>query len=50
MRDFQIDVPAPANAAKGGIAGPPAQVYRMTSPNAEFAISFTVAPPEPASR
>jgi hypothetical protein len=44
VRDFQIEVPAPANAAKGGIAGPPAQIYRMTSPNAEFAISFTVVP------
>jgi hypothetical protein len=44
VRDFQIEVPAPANAAKGGIAGPPAQIYRMIAPNAEFSISFTVAP------
>jgi hypothetical protein len=40
--DFSIDVPAPASARRGGLTGPPARVYRLESPNAEFAISFRV--------
>ncbi|MDR3637319.1 MAG: hypothetical protein P4L84_26180 [Isosphaeraceae bacterium] len=42
VSDFQLEVPAPAAAAKGGLAGPPAQVYRIVSPQAEFVISFKV--------
>ncbi|GAC1465699.1 MAG: hypothetical protein NVSMB9_05560 [Isosphaeraceae bacterium] len=42
INDFEIEVPAPPQAAKGGVAGPPARVYRMTSPQAEFVIAFKV--------
>jgi len=42
--DFQIEVPAPPQAAKGGVGGPPARVYRITSPQAEFTVSFKVTP------
>lgn len=42
VHDFQIEVPAPKNAAGG--AAPPAKVYRMTSPLAEFAIAFKIEP------
>lgn len=44
IKDFQLDVPAPPAAAKGGLAGPPARVYRLTSPQVEFVISFQVSP------
>jgi hypothetical protein len=44
VHDFLVDVPAPPAAARGGIAGPPAQVYRITAPQAEFVISFQVTP------
>ena len=44
VHDFMIEVPAPPAAEKGGVAGPPAQVYRVTSPDAEFVISFKVTP------
>src|SRR5262249_23615970 len=44
VRDFLVDVPAPPAAARGGIAGPPAQIYRITAPQAEFVISFQVTP------
>jgi hypothetical protein len=42
VNDFQLEVPAPAAAAKGGLAGPAAQVYRIVSPQAEFVISFKI--------
>jgi hypothetical protein len=44
VHDFVIEVPAPPGAAKGGVAGPPAQVYRITAPRAEFVISFKITP------
>jgi hypothetical protein len=44
VHDFQIEVPAPPQAARGGVAGPPARVFRISSPNAEFAVSFKVEP------
>ena len=44
VNDFQLEVPAPANMAKGGFAGPPARVLRLTSPQAEFTIAFKVEP------
>ena len=44
VNDFQLEVPAPQAAAKGGLAGPPAQVYRIVSPQAEFVISFKITP------
>ncbi len=43
VKDFQIDLPAPPAMAKGGVAGPPARVLRIVSPQAEFSISFRVA-------
>lgn len=42
VHDFVIEVPAPPTAARGGLFGPAAQVYRITAPTAEFAISFKV--------
>lgn len=45
VSDFQLDVPAPPQAARGGLAGPRARVYRISSPQAEFTVSFNVVPP-----
>jgi hypothetical protein len=42
--DFQIEVPVPPQASGGGLAGPPAKVYRITSPRAEIVLSFQLAP------
>jgi hypothetical protein len=42
VHDFLLEVPAPKQAVGGGLAGPPARVYRITAPNAEFVISFKV--------
>lgn len=44
VHDFQIEVPAPPQAARGGLFGPPAQVYRIEAPRAEVVISFKVTP------
>jgi hypothetical protein len=45
VHDFQLDIPAPPQAARGGgLTGPRARVYRISSPRAEFVISFKVAP------
>ncbi|MDB5353241.1 MAG: hypothetical protein JWN86_4488 [Planctomycetota bacterium] len=44
VRDFSLEVPAPEAAAKGGLAGPAAKIYRIEAPAAEFAISFQVTP------
>jgi hypothetical protein len=50
VHDFQLEVPAPPQAARGGgLIGPPAQIYRIVSPQAEFAISVRVAPETPDS-
>ncbi|WZO97224.1 hypothetical protein EP7_004247 [Isosphaeraceae bacterium EP7] len=50
VKDFQLEVPAPPQAAKGGgLIGPPAQIYRIVSPQAEFAISVQIAPETPTS-
>lgn len=42
VNDFQIEVPVPPEMRRGGLFGPPAQVYRIASPQAEFVISFQV--------
>jgi hypothetical protein len=42
VHDFAIEVPAPAQAARGGLFGPAARIYRLEAPNAEFDISFKV--------
>jgi hypothetical protein len=44
VRDFLIDVPAPPAAARGGIAGPPARIYRIEAPAAEFALTIRLEP------
>ena len=46
IHNFTLEVPAPESAAKGGILGPPAKVYRIEAPEAEFAVSFQVSPAE----
>ncbi len=48
---LKLDVPAPEQAAKGGITGPPAKVYRIQSPQAEVSLSLieeAAAPGQPA--
>ncbi len=42
VNDFQLEVPAPSQEGIGSKMGPPARVYRIVSPQAEFALSFTV--------
>ena len=42
VNDFVLDVPAPESAAKGGLAGLLAQVYRIEAPAAEIALSVQV--------
>jgi hypothetical protein len=45
VHDFQIEVPAPPQTNRlRALAGPTAQIYRITSPRAEFVISFEVRP------
>lgn len=44
IRDFKVDLPAPAAATRGGLAGPPARVYRIISPNASVTLTFKVIP------
>jgi len=46
IHGFEIEVPAPPQAARGGLFGPRAKVYRISSPGAELAISFKVTPPD----
>jgi hypothetical protein len=43
VKDFQLEFPAPPQMAKGGVAGPPARVLRIVSPQAEFVVSFRVS-------
>src|SRR5262249_6282490 len=47
--DFQIALPVPTQAGRGGLAGPPAKVYRIKSPRAEIALSLKVTPETPTS-
>jgi hypothetical protein len=42
--DFQLEVPAPEQAAQGGLGGIKAKVLRVVSPQAEFVISFKITP------
>ncbi len=44
VHGFTLEVPAPESAAKGGLFGPPAKIYRIEAPEAEFAVSFQVSP------
>jgi hypothetical protein len=42
VQDLQIEVPAPSREARGGPLGPAAQIYRITIPSAEIALSYHV--------
>jgi hypothetical protein len=43
VHDLQIEVPVPPRLARGGLGGlPPARVYRIVAPAAEFTIEFKV--------
>ncbi|HEV3168316.1 MAG TPA: hypothetical protein VGZ22_30205 [Isosphaeraceae bacterium] len=45
VHDFAIEVPAPPQAAQGSaLAGPPADIYMLSAPEAEFVISFKIDP------
>jgi hypothetical protein len=46
VHDFQIEIPAPPRrpGGLGGLGAPAAKAYRITSPRAEFVISFEVRP------
>jgi hypothetical protein len=44
VHDFLIEIPVPPSARAGSFASPPARVYRITAPDAEFVISFKVTP------
>lgn len=44
VHDLVLEVPAPEAAARGGLLGPAARVYRFEIPRAEFVISFQVRP------
>ena len=50
IHDIELDLPVPPAAAKGGLAGPPAKVYRVVAPTAEVAISFKVLQGQPGER
>ena len=43
IHDFELEVPAP-RTSMGAAAGPPAKVYRLTSPLAEVSIAFKIEP------
>src|SRR6185312_14038556 len=43
VRNFQMDVPAPPGAEKGGLLGAPSRVLRFLVPTAEFILSYKVA-------
>ena len=43
VKDFQMDVPAPPGAERGGLMGAPARVLRFLVPTAEFILSYKVA-------
>jgi hypothetical protein len=43
VRDFQMDVPAPPGAERGGLLGAPSRVLRFLVPTAEFILSYRVA-------
>jgi hypothetical protein len=50
VHDFQVEVPVPPKSNRlGNLSGPPAKVYRIASPRAEFVLSFEVSPASPTS-
>ena len=45
VHDLQVDLPVPPKAtAGGGVAGPPAKVYRIIAPVVELALVFKITP------
>jgi hypothetical protein len=45
VHDLAVEVPAPPQAARGGgLTGPPARIYMLVMPRAEFDIEFQVHP------
>ena len=44
LHDFSLEVPAPEAAAKGGLFGPAAKVYRIDAPEAELTVSLQATP------
>jgi hypothetical protein len=47
VHDLIVDVPAPAQAALGGgVAGPPANIYRLSAPEAELVVSIRFLEPD----
>ncbi len=42
INDFQIEVPAPPQAGRGGVAAAPAKVYRIVAPQVEVAIELKI--------
>ncbi|MGE3820331.1 MAG: hypothetical protein AB7I30_13035 [Isosphaeraceae bacterium] len=47
VKDFQVEVPAPSQTGRVALPGPPAKLYRITSPAAEVSVSFEVRPSVP---
>jgi hypothetical protein len=43
VKDFQLEVPTPPGAERGGLLGAPAKVMRFLVPTAEFTLSYKVA-------
>ena len=43
VKDFQMDVPAPPGAERGGLMGAPSKILRFLVPTAEFTLSYKVA-------
>jgi len=44
VHDFALEVPAPAQAARGGFSGPPAKIYLFSAPRAEITMSIKITP------
>jgi len=43
VKNFQLEVPAPAGSERGGLLGAPSKVIRFVVPTAEFTLSYKVA-------
>ena len=44
VHDFVLEFPAPAATAKGLFGAPPAKIYRIIAPQAEFVFSLNLVP------
>ncbi len=45
LRDVTLEVAAPPAAARGGVFGAPAKIYRIEAKTVELAITFAIVPP-----